>query len=168
MNELFVRESVTFLRDTYVPRLKTALETLPEGDLWWKPHEGAISFGTILLHLAGNVRQWIISGLGGAADHRERAGEFAASDGPSGEELLDRLRQTVEEACAVIEAMDEEALTRGYTIQGFEVTGVHAVYHVTEHFSWHTGQAAWIAKCRAGADHGLAYYDESAINSAKN
>ena len=164
------RESAVYLRDTYLPRLERALEVLPEGDLWWRPHEGVLSFGTVLLHLEGNVRQWILSGLGGAPDHRERAAEFAATGegAPPAAELVSRLGATVRAAAEVIEALSDETLDASITIQGFETTGLAAVYHVVEHFSWHTGQAAWIAKARAGASHGLAYYDESAINNARN
>lgn len=164
----FVRESAGLLRDTYVPRLAEALAALPEGDLWWRPHPDVIAFGTILLHLEGNVRQWIVSGLGGSPDARDRASEFVARDGSPGEELLVRLRATVDEACTVIEGMDDAALLAPVTIQGFEVTGAHAVYHVVEHFSWHAGQAVWVAKSRAGAGHGIAFYDEAAINAARN
>jgi uncharacterized damage-inducible protein DinB len=164
----FVQDSVELLRDTYLPRMQRALDALPESDLWWRPHEGVLAFGTILLHLEGNVRQWICSGLGGAPDHRNRAAEFAAKSGPAGKSLLGRLAATVTEACSVIEKLDEAALQREYPIQGNRVTGRWAVYHVVEHFSWHTGQAVWIAKARAGAGHGVAFYDDARANAARN
>jgi uncharacterized damage-inducible protein DinB len=169
---LFQREMVAYLRATYVPRLTRALEALPDGDLWWRPHDGVISFGTILLHLEGNVRQWICSGLGGAPDRRERASEFAATGGEEGHAdgaaLLARLSATVDEACDVIERMNAEALASTWSIQSFDVTGLHAVSHVVEHFSWHTGQAVWIAKARAGAEHGIAFFDEVRVNAGRN
>lgn len=168
LSAAFVRESVELLRSTYVPRLSEALAVLPEQDLWWRPHPGVVAFGTILLHLEGNVRQWLLSGLGGARDARDRASEFAAQGGPDGAQLLERLRTTVDEACAGVEALDEAALLSPVTIQGFEVTCAQAVYHVVEHFSWHTGQAVWIAKARAGEGHGLAFYDEASVNAARN
>ena len=65
LSSIFIRNSSRYLRDTYLPRLSRALETLPAGDLWWRPHDGALSFGNILLHLEGNVRQWLLSGMGG-------------------------------------------------------------------------------------------------------
>ena len=166
--ELFARESVGLLRETYVPRLEAALEVLPAGDLWWHSHGGVAAFGNILLHLEGNVSQWILSGIGGEADHRERATEFEQDQGDSGVELLERLRATVVAACAVVEQMDVEALEGEREIQGFKTTGLGAVYHVVEHFSWHTAQAVLIAKQRAGQDHGLAFYDEASINAARN
>jgi len=168
MNDTFFEESARYLRDVYLPRLAAALETLPAEDVWWRPHPETVSFGTILSHLEGNVRQWVLSGLGGQPDQRDRASEFSAEVGPDGLTLLARLEATVEQACGVLAGLREQDLERSFTIQGFETTGRSAVYHVVEHFSWHTGQATWIAKARAGAGHGLAFYDEARINAARN
>ena len=163
-----VSELARTLRDTHLPRLGAALAILPPGDLWWRPHAGAISVGTVLLHLEGNVRQWICAGIGGAPDARDRAAEFAAVEGPERAELFQRLTAAVAEACRVIEGLDAAALARTYRIQGFEVAGFAAALHVVEHFAWHTGQAVWIAKARAGAGHGLAFYDDARVNAARN
>jgi len=131
-----------------------------------------MAVGNILLHLEGNVRQWICGGLGGAPDRRDRAAEFRATGDRSpqgdGAKLLERLRACVEQAAALIAALDPDSLERSYVIQGSEVTGVFAVTHVVEHFSWHTGQAVWIAKARAGQGHGLSFYDEKRVNEARN
>jgi len=164
----FLAESARYLRDVYLARLERAAEALPETDLWWQPHGGCLSFGNVLLHLEGNVRQWLVSGLGGAPDQRDRATEFATTDGPGVDALLARLRSTIDAAVAVLETLDDEALARSYCIQGFDTSGSHAVYHVVEHFSWHTGQAVWIAKARGGPDHGLAFYDDAKINARRN
>ena len=162
----FREESISYLRDTYLPRLGAAVEALAPEDTWWRPHEGVLSMGNILVHLEGNVRQWILSGLGGAKDRRERAAEFAARDGATAAELLAPLGATVRAACDVIAAIDE--LDRACAIQGFPTTPFRAVYHVVEHFSWHTGQAVWIAKARGGSGHGIAFYDDAQINERRN
>lgn len=164
----FAAESARTLREVHLPRLERALATLPPGDLWWSPHPECLSVGTILRHLEGNVRQWILSGLAGARDARDRAAEFASPMRPEGEALLLRLRTTLLAAAAHIERMDSEALARSVSIQGFATTGLGAVLHVVEHLSWHTGQAVWIAKARAGAGHGLAFYDDAALARARN
>jgi uncharacterized damage-inducible protein DinB len=166
--DLVTKDSVYFLRDLFLVRLAKAARTIDPGDLWWSPHEGAISIGTILRHLEGNVRQWVLSGLAGWPDDRKRADEFA--DVPCGglEILLERLNTTVQAAANHVAGMSAQDLEAKYEIQGSSVTGVYAVMHVVEHFSWHTGQAVWIAKSRAGVDHGIQFYDEDAINAAKN
>ena len=54
--------------------------------------------------------------------------------------------------------MESQDLLERRDIQVFEgVSGLAAVLHVVEHFSWHTGQIAWIAKQRTAND--LGYYD---------
>ena len=171
-NDLFLSQSCEYLSRTYPERLGRALAALPVGDLWWQPHSGALSVGTILLHLEGNVRQWILSGLGGEPDERERAREFADAqrEEQSGErkELFERLQATTRAAAEKIAALGQEPLDTVLVIQGFEVTRMKAIYHVVEHFSWHVGQAVWIAKARAGSDHGIAFYDENQINRGRN
>lgn len=161
----FVRTSAAYLRDTYLPRIATALEALPGRELWSRPHGGTNSIGNLLLHLEGNVRQWILGGLRGDSDHRARSAEFAALEGADRDELLGRLRATVTEAARVIEGLDGSALLAPHTIQGFSVTGLEAVYHVVEHFSWHTGQITARAKECAGPEHGIAFYDDDALEA---
>lgn len=166
--DLFLEQSVRYLRDTYVPRLERALETLRPGEVWLRPHAEVLSVGVILTHLEGNVRQWVLSGLGDEPDARDRATEFARTRHAEGSELMARLRETVDEACRVITGLDKADLKRVYALQGFELSGLEALYHVVEHFSWHTGQVVWIAKACAGRQHGLSFYDNARINAARN
>lgn len=164
---LFLDAAVKQLEATYVPRIAQALDALPDADLFWRPHPGSTSVGNLLKHLEGNVRQWILCGLGGAPDHRERATEFAIH--PAMDETEDRLylklKSTVSDACAVIRKLSKSALRATHEIQGFRTTGLEAVLHVVEHFGWHTGQIVWIAKQRAGAGHQLRLYDDAKLNT---
>ncbi|RKY17779.1 MAG: hypothetical protein DRQ55_14975 [Planctomycetota bacterium] len=174
----FLTDSAAFLRDTYLPRIERGLAVLPDGELWWRPHDGALAAGNILLHLEGNVRQWILSALGGEQDQRERDAEFAARGGSSAgtdvaasDERAARmaaLRDTVERAAAVIESLPHEQLLRPLKIQDYDTSPYWAVYHVVEHFSWHTGQLVAIAKQRAGSRHGVSFYDDAALSQARN
>jgi uncharacterized damage-inducible protein DinB len=101
------------------------------------------------------VRQWIVSGVGGAPDIRERDGEFAARAGSSIPDLKERLRGTVTEAAAVIVAVTPERLAERVTIQKYEVSVLEAIYHVVEHFSLHTGQIIFATKLLTGSDMGF-------------
>jgi uncharacterized damage-inducible protein DinB len=163
--QAFLDQSRTYLRGDYLPRIERTLATLSDEDLWWRPNAASNSAGNLVLHLAGNVRQWIVAGLGNAPDMREREAEFAATGGFTSEECLVRLRAAVNDACAVLEQMDTEALARRYAIQAHDVTGLEAVYHVVEHFGMHTGQILWIAKARTG--EGLGLYAERPGGLAK-
>lgn len=160
----FARQSIRHLGDEYLPRLRRALESLPEDDLWWRPHDNITSVGNLLVHLEGNVRMWILSGLGGVAFRRRRAEEFERRNGGTKEDLLASLEATVEEACATIGGLTDADLLGARTIQGFETAGLAAVYHVVEHFGWHAGQIVWIAKMRGGERHGIAFYDDASLN----
>jgi uncharacterized damage-inducible protein DinB len=160
------RGCAALLRDTYLPRLESALRELPPDDLWWRPHEGTTSAGNLLLHLEGNVRQWILAGLGGERDRRRRRMEFDARQGPGGPALLAALSDTVRAACRVIEELPAERWMEPVVIQGFETDVLTAVLHVVEHFSWHAGQITGIAKQRAGAEHAIAFYDDAQLDAA--
>ena len=158
----FCERSIHHLHDEFLPRIERATIQLDGADLWWRPNPECTSVGNLLLHLEGNVRQWILSGLAEHLDKRVRSSEFEAVDGNDSTALLARLRSTVEEACDVIRDADETALLQRHDIQIFEgVTGLAAILHVVEHFSWHTGQIAWIAKLRTGQD--LGYYEDDLL-----
>ena len=154
----FLVQSRTYLKGEYMPRIEKALAALSEDDFWWRPNDASNSAGNLVLHLAGNIRQWIVHGLGGAEDVREREKEFAAKGGVSKAEALALLHASVDDACAVLEQMDEDGLAASYTPQAHKVTGLEAIYRVIEHFAMHTGQIIWIAKARSGES--LGFYAE--------
>src|SRR6185437_10154721 len=114
------------------------------------------AIGNLVLHLCGNVRQWIVAGVGEQPDIRQRSTEVDARSAGGSTELLARLRTTVEEAAAVIESLTPERLAERRTIQKYEVPVLEAVYHVVEHFSMHTGQIIFATKLFTGED--LAFY----------
>jgi uncharacterized damage-inducible protein DinB len=98
------------------------------------------------------VRQWIISGLGGAEDNRERDREFAERGPMPRKALVTQLRRTVRDASRVLGKLSDDSLERKYEIQGYHVTGMDAVFHVTEHFGYHTGQIIYITKLKRAQD----------------
>lgn len=136
----------------YQSRILRCLDELSDQEIWWRPNEAANSAGNLALHLSGNVRQWIVSGLGGAADVRARDLEFSERGPVPRRALAARLRTAVNDACRVLKKLDAAALTRRYAIQGFHVTGLEAVCHVYEHFSHHAGQIIYITKMTRGKD----------------
>jgi uncharacterized damage-inducible protein DinB len=151
----FLDRSRRYLAEDYLSRIRTALAHLPEQDLWWRPNPASNSVGNLLLHLAGNARQWIVAGVGRQDDHRERDGEFSADGGLDAPEVLGRLEAAVHEVDAVLRALSPDALSERRVIQGRDVTVLDAIYHVVEHFSMHTGQILYIVKLRTGEDLGL-------------
>jgi len=161
----FLAQSREYLTAHYLPKIRGAVEPLAEEDLWWRPNPASNSIGNLMLHLAGNIRQWITSGVGGAPDRRNRPAEFAAQDGPSRAELLSTLAQAVGEVDAVLANTDPDTLHRACRIQGRDVNVLEAIYHVVEHFGMHTGQILYIAKLRSARDLGF-YRMDSGIPRA--
>lgn len=142
----FLERSRYYLCREYPTKIRSAVESLPADRLWWRPHEQANSIGNLLLHLSGNVRQWIVSGVGGHPDVRKRNMEFAARGGASAAGMLDGLDATLRETDDVLRGLLPSELLERRSIQGRETTVMEAVYHVVEHFAGHTGQIIWIAK----------------------
>src|SRR5262245_31019741 len=105
--------------DKYLPRIVTCLELLNEEQIWWRPNPSTNSAGNIVLHLCGNVRQWIISGLGGAPDIRERDKEFSEAGPISRRALIKKLKQTMAEASGVLGDVTPATLRRELSIQGY-------------------------------------------------
>ena len=140
------------LRQVYLPRIVRCLEELSPEQIWWRANAASNSVGNLALHLTGNVRQWIVSGLGGAPDVRQRDREFSERGPLPRRVLVSRLRKTVEKACGVLGKLSPEDLARVHTIQKFRVTGIEASFHVAEHFSHHAGQIILLTKMLTGGD----------------
>lgn len=142
----FLERSRHYLHVEYPAKIRLALLTVPADRLWWRPNERANSVGNLVLHLSGNVKQWIVSGVGGAPDVRFRDGEFAARDGADHATLLATLQQACDNVDMVLARLTTNSLSESRLIQGRETTVFAAIYHVVEHFSGHTGQIIHIAK----------------------
>ena len=139
----------------YVSRIEACLGKLTEEQVWMRGGENENAIGNIVLHLCGNVRQWIVSGVGETPDARDRDAEFDARGGVSIVELAARMRKTVEEAIRVIGAVQEERMLVRLQIQKYDVTVMQAIFHVVEHFSGHTGQIIFMTKMLTHEDLGF-------------
>ncbi len=139
-----------------VPRLKKCLDQLTDEEIWQRPNEHSNSMGNLVLHLCGNVRQWILAGLDGQADSRKRQEEFDEK-GPVDRKLmlanLDALMQEVE---AALNRLTPEKLLEKHSVQVYEETGISILVHVVEHFSYHVGQMTYYVKAIKDMDMG--YY----------
>lgn len=150
--QTFIDESRRYLTREYLPKIERCLEQLGDDEVWWRPNEASNSVGNLLLHLAGNIRQWIVSGVGGAPDARRRQEEFDARTPLPAADLLARLRAALDEVDAVLAGLDPAVLLETRTFQGHERTVMEAIYHVVEHFGMHTGQIIYVTKLLQGGD----------------
>jgi uncharacterized damage-inducible protein DinB len=155
----FIEQARAYLKEDYLPKIEQCLERLSDEQVWWRANDQSNSIGNLLLHLCGNVRQWIVSGIGAGPDHRVRQQEFDQREIIPGSELLTLLKQTLVDVDGVLAVFDESKLLNNYTIQEYEVTALEAIFHVTEHFSMHTGQIIMLTKMLSAED--LEFYDFS-------
>jgi uncharacterized damage-inducible protein DinB len=155
---LFLASSRNRLLNEHWPRLKACVEPLSVEQIWWRPNEASNSVGNLILHLNGNVTQWILTGFTHGKDSRDRPAEFSADGGLTATELLDRLGATIAAAEQVLNRLTTEELLAPYEIQGYKTRGLDAVFHVVDHFGLHFGQIAYITKSFTGQD--LGFYKE--------
>ena len=156
--ELFLKYSRAKLLEQYWPRMRKCVDSLTDEQIWWRPNDASNSVGNLLLHLDGNVRQWLVASFGRLSDGRDRPAEFAQREHIPAASLLPRLDATMREASAVLARLTESDLVAQFEIQGYHVSGLEAVYQVVEHFGMHYGQIVYITKTLRGAD--LGFYSE--------
>jgi hypothetical protein len=156
--ELFLEFSRNKLLNQYWQRLRKAVEPLSVEQVWWRPNAASNSIGNLILHLNGNVWQWIVASFNRLEDKRDRPAEFNATGDLSASDLLAALSETMDEAAKVLARLTEEDLVEVHQIQGYTVSGLAAVYQVVEHFGLHYGQIVYVAKALEGSD--LGFYSE--------
>ncbi len=155
---LFLASSRNTLFNQHWPRLKECVEPLTVEQIWWRPNDASNSVGNLVLHLNGNVTQWIVTSFNREQDKRDRPAEFSAGGGFTAAELLARLDATMTEAARVLDRLTVDELIAPFEIQGYKTCGLDAVYHVVDHFGLHFGQIAYIAKSLTARD--LGFYKE--------
>lgn len=136
----------------YLPKIQGCFAELSEEDVWWRAHETDNSIGNLILHLCGNIRQWIISGIGGAPDERNRALEFSERKQIAKMDLMKRFEETLLEADRVLGEFDADKLLEVRRFQKWDHTCLDAISHVVEHVGQHMGQIIYITKLRKGKD----------------
>ena len=155
VSKAFIAHASEFLLGDYLPKIERCLEKLTDEQIWWRANEESNSIGNLILHLCGNARQWIISGVGSEPDNRNRDSEFEQRELIPRTELLTLLRSTLSEVETTLRAVDPTTILDHRKIQGNDVEILEAIFHVTEHFSMHTGQIIMLTKMMTSADLGF-------------
>src|SRR6266852_4818007 len=132
---LFLEFSRSKLLGQYWPRLHGCVESLTDEQVWWRPNEASNSIGNLILHLNGNVRQWLVSSFRQLDDARNRPAEFSERQLIPASALLAKLGTTLTEASEVLASLTEADLLMTLQIQGYTVSGLQAVYQVVQHFA---------------------------------
>jgi uncharacterized damage-inducible protein DinB len=150
----FTDQAINRLKEN-TPKIKKCFDELSEEEIWHRPNASSNSIGNMVLHLCGNITQYILSSLGEQEDKRERDKEFSAKGGLSKKELFDKLKSSVDQAAQIIETIDPEDMLRKRSVQGYELSAIGIIIHVVEHYSYHTGQIIFWTKLLKDKDLGF-------------
>lgn len=128
------------LLDASMDKIRHCLGQLDENQIWWRSFEGQNSIGNHILHMGGNLRQWVCSGIGGGPDNRNREQEFAERGPITTDQLLRQLDQVIADAKTTLSSCTDTDLLRQEQIQDFDVSVLGAAMHSITHFVGHTHQ----------------------------
>lgn len=163
IKDLLIQEVKRRLFEESIPRAKKCLRLLTEEEIWDRPNEKSNSVGNLILHLCGNVRQWLISAIGKQTDTRERQKEFDERGPIPRKELFRQLDKLQLDAGKVLDSIQPETLTQEFQVQGYTETGISILVHIVEHFSGHIGQITYYVKARKNVSTG--YYEGQSLDT---
>jgi hypothetical protein len=152
--------------DAALAKIKHCLGQLNDEQVWWRSHPALNSIGNLVLHLSGNLRQWIVGGIGGAPDRRNRPAEFAQRGGIPKQELLAGLETVVGEAKAALGSLTAAQALQVRRIQGFDVTALAAIFHTVPHFRGHTQEIVHLTRLQLGERYVVEWQPQSAEQGA--
>lgn len=141
----FQTESIHLLNESFA-KIRHCVGQLNEEQVWFRPERSLNSIGNLLLHLCGNLNQWVTCGVGGKTDERDREREFSADGTHSADELIKLVEQAIAAATTTIKGIDEQSLLESRSIQGFRVSGMGAIMHSVPHFVGHTHQVIYLTR----------------------
>jgi len=152
LSDEFARLSIDLL-DQSMNKIRHCENQLGENQIWWRPDPAMNSIGNLLMHLAGNLRQWGVDPFTLASSRRDRESEFQSDVRCPINELLASLSTVVEEAKEQWRHLAVGQLRKKVEIQGFEVTHMHAIVHASSHFVGHAHQIVTLTRLQLGANY---------------
>ena len=157
------KEFIKRIHHEGIPRIKKCLSLLSEDQTWKQPNENLNSVGNLILHLEGNVNQWVLSTFTDKKDNRARAKEFDPTRKEQKHDLTVRLDNLKSNTLDAINNINDEDLIKVYNVQCYKETGVSILIHVIEHFSYHVGQISFYTKFLLNED--LMYYGGQSLDT---
>ena len=156
------KEFIRRIHQEGIPRIKKCLSLLSEEQIWYQPNENLNSIGNLILHLEGNVNQWVISTFTDKKDTRVRSSEFDPTRKEQKADLFERLNNLIVNTLEAINNISDVDLIKVYNVQCYKETGVSILIHVIEHFSYHVGQITFYTKFLLNED--LMYYGGQSLD----
>ena len=137
-------------------QIANCLDQLTEQQMSQRGGDHENSVINLLLHLEGNLRQWVLHGIDNQPDIRRRDDEFTLTLSTSAAEARAAFNATVEESSRVIAALDPARLLEVIDPQPTGTwrnpTILDAIYKVVGHLEHHAGQIVLLTKQMAGRD----------------
>jgi Protein of unknown function (DUF1572) len=131
-------------------KIKHCLDQLTNEQIWWRPKPSLNCVGNLILHLCGNLRQWIVCGVGGGTDNRDRPREFSERAPIPKVEMLRKLDEIVGEAQAALRALRADHLLETRRIQATDQTALSAIFGSVPHFRGHTQEIVLMTRLQLG------------------
>src|SRR4051794_17976063 len=122
------------------------LDQLTDDQLNWRPFEQQNSIANVVLHLCGNVRQWIVAGVEQLPDTRHRPSEFSDRARYTRDDLKTRLAKIVRQADATLSRITPQSILQPRRIQSFDRTVLQAVFDCIVHFVGHSHEIVYITR----------------------
>jgi uncharacterized damage-inducible protein DinB len=136
--------------------IASCLDKLTGDQQWQRRGDYENSIANLLLHLEGNMRQWILHGIDDQLDVRQRDAEFTLTPSANPTDTRARFNATLDEACRVIAAVPAERLLEVIDPQPTGVwrhtTILEAIFKVVGHVEMHTGQIILLTKQLTSSD----------------
>lgn len=152
VRKAFLNAAVEQLQEGY-RKIRHCVGQLDETQIWWRPNPSMNAIGNLLLHLSGNIRQWLIAGLSSADDNRKRQMEFDARSDIPAESLMQQLEQTIAEASTVVSGLSEDEIVRVRRIQEFDVNAAQAIQDSVSHFRGHVQEIIHMTRLHLGGNY---------------
>lgn len=150
MNNSIKNELISITRNRLIEesteRIKQCLIQYSTKELWYSTHNNHNSIGNIVVHLLGNITQYILSGIGSQIDNRTRDLEFSENKNLSAHKLIEQLDGLMIKVNQVLNTINDDDLLKTQRVQCFDMTTVDILIHVIEHCSYHTGQIVYYTK----------------------
>lgn len=134
-------------------KIRHCLDQLDHQQIWWRPHASMNSIANLLLHLTGNMRQWLIAGLTDGQDTRYRQLEFDDRSLRSSHELLAALEHTADTACDCIQQASLHDLMQRRRVQQFDLDGFQTIQDSVCHFRGHVQEIIHMTRCLKSDDY---------------
>jgi len=150
------------MQEESLARIVQCIHLLGDESLWYTPNKNINSVANLVLHLSGNIKQYVHTTFGAQPDVRKRDLEFSSSKTHSKDELIKLIEDSINQAVQYVQKSVPTAFENNYDVQCFKESGISILIHVIEHTSYHVGQITQMTKWINDIDTG--YYSGLALN----